>query len=45
MEESTFGFNKHFDAAPPDVVLACGLGHWNSKTRLNVELVRAAGPE
>lgn len=40
-----FGFNKYFDAAPPDYTLACGHGHCTSKSRLMVSLFRAAGLE
>jgi hypothetical protein len=40
-----FGFNKYFDAAEPDEVLACGVGHCNPKSRLLAALFRAAGLE
>jgi len=40
-----FGFNKYFDAAPPDYTLSCGYGHCNPKSRLMVTLFRAAGLE
>lgn len=40
-----FGFNKYFDATPPDYLLACGNGHCNPKSRLMLELFRAAGIE
>lgn len=40
-----FGFNKYFDATPPDYTLACGQGHCNPKSRLMVSLFRAAGLE
>lgn len=40
-----FGFNKYFDAAPPDYTLNCGYGHCNPKSRLMVVLFRAAGLE
>lgn len=40
-----FGFNKYFDAAPSDYTLAFGYGHCNPKSRLMVELFRAAGFE
>jgi hypothetical protein len=40
-----FGFSPHFDAAEPDYTLACGVGCCNSKSRLLVELFRAAGLE
>jgi len=26
-----FGFNKYFDATPPDYTLACGQGHCNPR--------------
>ncbi|MDF1514102.1 MAG: transglutaminase-like domain-containing protein, partial [Anaerolineae bacterium] len=35
-ENVKFGFNKYFDAAPPDYTLACGYGHCNPKSRLMV---------
>ena len=44
-ERVKFGFNKYFDAAPPDYALACGYGHCNPKSRLLVALFRAAGLE
>jgi transglutaminase-like putative cysteine protease len=44
-ESVKFGFNKYFDAAPPDYVLACGYGHCNPKSRLLVALFRTAGLE
>lgn len=40
-----FGFNKYFDATPPDYTLACGYGHCNPKSHLMVALFRAAGLE
>lgn len=40
-----FGFNKYFDAAPPDYTISCGAGHCNPKSRLMVALFRAAGLE
>ena len=40
-----FGFNKFFDAAGPDDLLACGAGHCNPKSRLLVALFRGAGLE
>lgn len=40
-----FGFNKYFDATPPEYTLACGYGHCNPKSRLLVALLRAAGLE
>jgi hypothetical protein len=40
-----FGFNKYFDAAPPDYTLVCGQGHCNPKSRLMVSLFRAADLE
>ena len=40
-----FGFNKYFDAAPPDYTLACGYGHCNPKSQLMVSLFRAADLE
>jgi hypothetical protein len=40
-----FGFNKYFDATPPDYTLTCGQGHCNPKSRLMVSLFRAAGLE
>lgn len=42
-EEIKFGFNKYFDASPPDYTLACGYGHCNPKSRLMVALFRAMG--
>lgn len=44
-ENVKFGFNKYFDATPPDYTLACGHGHCNPKSRLMVVLFRAAGLE
>jgi hypothetical protein len=40
-----FGFNKYFDATPPDYTLSCGHGHCNPKSHLMVALFRAAGLE
>ena len=40
-----FGFNKYFDATPPDYLLSCGYGHCNPKSRLLLLLFRAAGFE
>lgn len=40
-----FGFNKYFDATPPDYTLSCRHGHCNPKSRLMVALFRAAGLE
>lgn len=40
-----FGFNKYFDATPPDYTLTCGHGHCNPKSRLVVSLFQAAGLE
>lgn len=40
-----FGFNKYFDATPPDYTLSCHHGHCNPKSRLMVALFRAAGLE
>lgn len=44
-ENVKFGFNKYFDATPPDYTLSCGHGHCNPKSRLMVTLFRAAGLE
>jgi len=44
-ESIRFGFNRYFDAAAPDYVLACGYGHCNPKSRLMVALFRAVGLE
>jgi len=44
-EHVKFGFNKHFDATPPEYALACGYGHCNPKSRLLMALFRAAGME
>lgn len=44
-ERVKFGFNKYFDATPPEYLLACGYGHCNPKSRLMVALFRAAGLE
>jgi len=44
-ENVKFGFNKYFDATPPDYTLACGYGHCNPKSRLMVALFREAGLE
>ncbi len=44
-ENVKFGFNKYFDATPPDYTLSCGHGHCNPKSRLMVALFRAAGLE
>jgi hypothetical protein len=44
-ENVKFGFNKYFDASPPDYTLACGHGHCNPKSRLMVALFRALGLE
>lgn len=40
-----FGFNKYFDATPPDYTLSCRHGHCNPKSRLMVALFRAIGLE
>ena len=40
-----FGFNKYFDASPPDYTLSYGYGHCNPKSRLMVALFRAVGLE
>ncbi len=44
-EKVKFGFNKYFDATPPDYTLSCGHGHCNPKSRLMVALFQAAGLE
>lgn len=44
-ETVKFGFNKYFDATPPDYTLSCRRGHCNPKSRLMVALFRAAGLE
>lgn len=44
-ENVKFGFNKYFDAAPPDYTLACGIGHCNSKSRLMVVLFNSLNLE
>lgn len=44
-ENVKFGFNKYFDATPPDYTLSCGHGHCNPKSRLMATLFRAAGLE
>jgi hypothetical protein len=44
-ENVKFGFNKYFDATPPDYALAYGYGHCNPKSHLMVALFRAAGLE
>ena len=40
-EKIKFGFNKYFDATPPDYTLACGFGHCNAKSRLIVAFFRS----
>jgi hypothetical protein len=40
-----FGFNKRFEAGPPEYVLASRLGHCNPQSQLLVALLRAAGIE
>ncbi len=40
-----FGFNKLFDAAQPDYILSCRIGHCNPKSRLMVSLFQACGLE
>jgi hypothetical protein len=42
-EQIKFGFNKYFDATPPEYLLAYGYGHCNSKSRLMTTLLRAIG--
>lgn len=44
-ENVKFGFNKFFDATPPDYTLFCRHGHCNPKSRLMVTLFRAVGLE
>ncbi len=44
-ENVKFGFNKYFDASPPDYTLSCRHGHCNPKSRLMVTLFRAVGLE
>ncbi len=44
-ENVKFGFNKYFDASPPDYTLSCGHGFCNPKSWLMVSLFRAAGLE
>jgi hypothetical protein len=44
-EKVKFGFNKYFDATPPDYTLSFGYGHCNPKSRLMVAIFRAAGFE
>ena len=44
-ENVKFGFNKYFDATPPDYTLSCRHGHCNPKSRLMVTLFRAVGLE
>jgi hypothetical protein len=44
-ENVKFGFNKYFDASPPDYTLSFGRGHCNPKSRLMVALFRSAGLE
>lgn len=44
-ENVKFGFNKYFDATPPDYTLTCRHGHCNPKSRLMVALFRDAGFE
>jgi len=40
-----FGFNKYFDATPPQYTLACKRGHCNPKSRLMTALFQQAGLE
>ncbi len=42
-ENVKFGFNKYFDASPPDYTLTSGYGFCNPKSRLMVSVFRAAG--
>lgn len=42
-EEVKFGFNKYFDATPPDYTVSQGFGHCNPKTRLMVTLFKIVG--
>ena len=44
-ENVKFGFNKYFDASPPDYTLSYGYGHCNPKSLLMIALFRAAGLE
>ena len=44
-ENVKFGFNKYFDATPPDYTLAYCQGHCNPKSRLMVALFHAANLE
>lgn len=44
-DQVKFGFNKYFDATPPDYILTCGQGHCNPKSRLMRSLFQAAGFE
>ena len=44
-ESVAFGFNKYFDAAPPEYTLACGKGHCNPKSQLMVALFQKSGFE
>jgi hypothetical protein len=40
-----FGFNKYFDATPPEYALSFGYGHCNPKSRLMVALFQIGGFE
>jgi hypothetical protein len=44
-EKVKFGFNKYFDATPPEYTLSCGRGHCNPKSRLMDVFFRMAGFE
>jgi len=44
-ERVQFGFNKYFDATPPNYTLTCKHGHCNPKSRLMVTLFQAVGLE
>ncbi len=44
-EQVKFGFNRYFDAAPPEFTLSCGIGHCNTKSRLMVVLLKRLGLE
>ena len=44
-EHVKFGFNRYFDAAPPEFTLTYGIGHCNTKSRLMVVLLKRLGLE
>ena len=44
-EKVKFGFNRYFDAAPPEFTLSYGIGHCNTKSRLMVVFLKRLGLE